>query len=105
MTTPAPAFIHPSIQAAERGVHYLEGVVRVYMMRSLDDSDTWVIDPASIGDEALLGDEDVENGECPCDRPDECKAAVERMEQLFMPSAEELMHMLAAELGYTAIKN
>ncbi|MET4614079.1 hypothetical protein ABIC28_005092 [Rhodococcus sp. PvR044] len=105
MTTPAPAFIHPSDQAAERGTHYLEGVVRVYMMRSLDDTDTWVLDPASIGDEALLGDEDVENGNCPCERPDECNAAVERMEQLFMPSAEELMHMLATALDFTATKN
>ncbi|WP_346923054.1 hypothetical protein [Glutamicibacter creatinolyticus] len=103
-TLTAPAFVHPSDQAAERGSHYVEGAVRVYLMRDLADTDKWVIDPASFGSSLELDDEII-NSECQCEKPQECDAVRTRMHHAEQPDGEELMHMLADALGYTVTKN
>ncbi|WP_404316301.1 hypothetical protein [Prescottella equi] len=102
-TTTAPSFVHPAEQATECGSHYIEGAVRVYLMRDLAGIDQWVIDPASFG--SSLPAEETSNNECRCARPAECADVRTRMHMAELPDGEELMHMLADSLGYTVAKN
>ncbi|PCK23277.1 hypothetical protein [Rhodococcus qingshengii] len=106
MTVTDQAFVHPSEQAEARGTHYIEGAVQVYLMRDLDGTDAWVVDPSSFG-ESLYSDHDkgLENGECRCGNPAECEAVKIRMAMANLPDGEELMHMLADSLGYTVTKH
>ncbi|WP_301851087.1 hypothetical protein [Rhodococcus pyridinivorans] len=93
-----------SDQAQEKGTHYIEEAVRVYLMRDLDGKDKWVIDPASFG-EPLHSDYDEPLAtECLCDRADDCTATVSRMKDVSLPDGSELMYMLAEALGYTVTK-
>lgn len=51
-------------RAAARGGHYIEESVSVYLMRDLAGTNTWVIDPASLG-AALETDNNMpSNAEC-----------------------------------------
>lgn len=96
----------PAYELAEVcGTHYIEEVARVYLMRDLGGTDAWVIDPASFGEPLYSDHEDGPvNPECRCERPDECEAVVDRMREVVLPCGEELMHMLAAALGYAVTK-
>ncbi|MFF0818629.1 hypothetical protein ACFYVR_26300 [Rhodococcus sp. NPDC003318] len=103
------AYVGLSEVAAERGTHYVEEAVRVYLMRDLNGADRWVIDPTTFGDPLFseysdYGDSGPVNDECRCERPDECAAVVERMSRVGMPDGEELMRMLAAARGYTVTR-
>ncbi len=54
MTNPTAAAPEPYLcggeRAAAHGAHYIEETVRVYLMRDLAGTDTWVIDPTCFGD-------------------------------------------------------
>ncbi|MFZ2175683.1 MAG: hypothetical protein WAW17_16925 [Rhodococcus sp. (in: high G+C Gram-positive bacteria)] len=104
MTAPTP-YLSASDLAAARGTHYIEEAVRVYLMRDLDGENTWVIDPSTFGEGLYSDYEDPVNVECQCERPDECEAVAAQMSRVDLPDGKELMHMLAAALGYTATKN
>lgn len=105
MTVTEQAFVHPSEQAEARGTHYIEEGVRVYLMRDLSGTDTWVVDPSSFGESLCSDYEDLENGNCLCGKPAECEAIKGRMAMANLPDGEELMHMLADSLGYTVTKS
>lgn len=106
MTTTEQVFVHPSEQAEKRGTHYIEEAVRVYLMRDLNGTDAWVIDPSSFGESLCTDyDEGLESGNCLCGKPDECEAVKGRMAMANLPDGEELMHMLADSLGYTVTKS
>ncbi|MYV32001.1 hypothetical protein GQ649_32915 [Rhodococcus sp. DSM 6344] len=104
MSAPAP-YLSASDRAVLKGAHYVEEAVRVYLMRDLDGSNTWVIDPTTFG-EPLYSDYDdgpvIE--ECQCERPDECAGVVKVMSGIGLPDGEELMWMLADGLGYSVAK-
>ncbi|MCX5046225.1 hypothetical protein OG921_23930 [Aldersonia sp. NBC_00410] len=106
MSTPVP-YVSASDRACERGTHYIEEAVRVYLMRDLDGTDRWVIDPTTFGDPLFsdYADHGPVRDECQCGRPDECAAVVARMLKVTMPDGEELLHMLAAALGWTVTKD
>lgn len=91
-------------RAAARGAHYIEEAVRVYLMRDLNGTDTWVIDPTCFGDSLYSEYPEPQNPECLCERPDECGQILDRMTQVDLPDGTELMFMLAAALGYTLTK-
>ena len=104
MSAPAP-YLSASDRAALKGAHYVEEAVRVYLMRDLDGSNTWVIDPTTFG-EPLYSDYDdgPVSEECQCERPDECAGVVKVMSGIGLPGGEELMRMLADGLGYSVAK-
>nr|WP_250776434.1 hypothetical protein [Rhodococcus sp. MSC1_016] len=93
-------------RALERGTHYIEESVWVYLMRDWDGTDRWVLDPVTVDGCGLdSGLEDgARNSECMCDNKAECNAIRERMDKVYLPTAEDLMHLLAASLGYTVTK-
>lgn len=49
MTTIETVFVHPADQAEQRGTHYIEDSLSVYVMRDLDGADKWVLDPSVFG--------------------------------------------------------
>lgn len=106
MATAEQAFVHPSERADANGTHFIEEAVRVYLMRDLDGTDKWVIDPTCFS-EGLYSDYErgPVNSECRCGNPAECEAVKLRMDAAYLPDGEELMHMLADALGYTLTKN
>lgn len=95
-----------AVEAAAKGTHYIEEAVRVYLMRDLDGAAKWVVDPATVDGHPLESDYDggPVSAECLCDRPAECRAAVESMDEVDMPTATELLVLLAESLGYTIAK-
>ncbi len=105
MTNPTAAAPEPYLcggeRAAAHGAHYIEETVRVYLMRDLAGTDTWVIDPTCFGDALPSEYDDPQNSECRCETPDECADIVGRMDKVGLPDGEDLMFMLAAALGYT----
>ena len=65
--------------AHDHNEHYIEEAVRVYLMRAVDGTDTWIIDPTCFG-ESLYSDYDkLQNPECRCERPEECADVLDRM--------------------------
>ncbi|MET4614080.1 hypothetical protein ABIC28_005093 [Rhodococcus sp. PvR044] len=105
MTSAEQVVLNASDQAAVNGTHYIEEVVRVPLMRDLDGINLWVLDPAAL-DLAPESDYDgPQNRECRCGQPEECAVVVNEMAEESLPDAEELMHILATALGFTAIKN
>ncbi len=105
MTTTETVFVHPADQAEQRGSHYIEDSLSVYVMRDLGGTDKWVLDPSTFGESLYTSYEKPETGNCQCGKPEECEAAALRMGMASTPDAEELMHMLADHLGYTLTKN
>lgn len=99
-------FMSCSDEAAAKGTHYIEEAARVYLMRDLDGADKWVIDPATVDGYQLESDYDngPQNIECTCERPADCTATVKRMEAIDLPTADELLHLLAHALGCTVTK-
>lgn len=63
----------------------IEEAVRVYLMRDLDGSNTWVIDPTAFG-EPLYSDHDdgPVSEECQCERPDECAGVLKAMSGIWI---------------------
>ncbi|MBO8150837.1 hypothetical protein HYG77_36645 (plasmid) [Rhodococcus sp. ZPP] len=90
-------------RALERGTHYIEESIWVYLMRDWDGTDRWVLDPVTVDGCGLdSGLEDgARNSECMCDNQAECSAIRDRMDKVYLPTAEELLHLLAESLGYT----
>lgn len=92
--------------ALERGSHYIEESVCVYLMRDWDGTDRWVLDPVTVDGYGL--DSGLENGarnsECMCEDQAECNAIRDRMDRAALPTAEVLMHLLADLLGYSVTK-
>ncbi|MDV7357669.1 hypothetical protein R4282_32260 [Rhodococcus oxybenzonivorans] len=106
-TIPTPeAYMSQGERALERGTHYIEESVWVYLMRDWDGTDRWVLDPVTVDGCGLdSGLEDgARNTECMCEEKAECNAIRERMDKVYLPAAEELMHLLAESLGYTVTK-
>ncbi|UOT03557.1 hypothetical protein MPY17_32240 [Rhodococcus opacus] len=105
--TPTPQ-VHMSQaeRALERGSHYIEESVCVYLMRDWDGTDRWVLDPVTVDGYGL--DSGLENGarnsECMCEDQAECNAIRDRMDRAALPTAEVLMHLLADLLGYSVTK-
>lgn len=44
------------------------------------------------------------NSECMCEDKDECNAIRDRMDRADLPSADDLLHLLAESLGYTVTR-
>lgn len=85
--------------------HYIEEAVRVYLMRAVDGTDTWIIDPTCFGESLFSDYDEPQNSECLCERPEECADVLDRMRGVGLPDGKELMFMLAAALGYTVTKS
>ena len=67
MTTIETVFVHPADQAEQRGTHYIEDSLSVYVMRDLDGADKWVLDPSVFGESLYTSYEKPETGNCQCD--------------------------------------
>ncbi|SED97784.1 hypothetical protein [Rhodococcus koreensis] len=90
-------------RALARGTHYIEESIWVYLMRDWDGIDRWVLDPVTVDGCGLdSGLEDgARNSECMCEDQAECDAVRDRMDRAPLPSADDLLHLLAESLGYT----
>ena len=93
-------------RALDSGSHYIEESVWVYLMRDWDGTDRWVLDPVTVDGYGLdSGLEDgARNSECMCEDQAECNAIRDRMDRAALPTATDLMHLLADSLGYTLTK-
>jgi hypothetical protein len=88
------------------GYHHIEERPGVYIHANRDGTG-WELCDFSLADQGLFGlDNGASNDGCECgdhpggDRP-ECEAWKTRLDALPLPSGEDLMHMLAAALGYS----
>lgn len=76
--------------------HYIEASVQVYLRLS-DEGTHWIVDGASVDGYALdrgRSDDHATNEECACERDEECKALLEAANELRLPTAEELAHLI-----------
>ncbi|QYA99721.1 hypothetical protein I1A62_00590 (plasmid) [Rhodococcus sp. USK10] len=101
--TPAGVYLSQGERALARGTHYIEESIWVYLMRDWDGVDRWVLDPVAVDGCGL--DSGLENGarnsECMCEDREACDAIRDRMDRAPLPSADDLLHLLADSLGYT----
>lgn len=81
--------------------HYIEESVAIYLQRDPDGTDAWVLDPATLGGPLESNYEEPEIGNCECNRHFACKAVADRMVEVSLPDAEDVMRMLADALGFT----
>ena len=104
--TPAEVYMCQGERALTRGTHYIEESIWVYLMRDWDGIDRWVLDPVTVDGCGLdSGLEDgARNSECMCEDKDECNAIRDRMDRAALPSADDLLHLLAESLGYTVTR-
>lgn len=92
-------------RALERGSHYIEESIWVYLMRDWDGTDRWVLDLTVDGYGLDSGLENgARNSECLCEDQAECNAIRDRMDRATLPTADDLMHLLADSLGYSVTK-
>ena len=98
--TPAEVCRTQGERALDRGTHYIEESIWIYLMRDWDGIDRWVLDPVTVDGCGL--DNGARNSECMCEDKDECTAIQDRMERL--PSTDDLLHLLAESLGYTVTR-
>lgn len=86
--------------------HKIEEVAKVYLQLN-EDGTGWEIDPVTCDGSPLFGyDNGPIDDECMCGRSTsvEHMALIGRAEAMDLPTAEELLHLLAEELGYTVTK-
>lgn len=85
--------------------HFIEDSVTVYL-RLDDKSEKWIVDGPSIDGYPLDSHDDnnPQNRECTCEDATACDKALEYGHKLPLPTAEQLMHLLAESLGYTLTK-
>lgn len=87
----------------ERGTHYIEESVSVYLMRDPDGVDDWILDPTTVSGEALDStlEHGPEIGNCECGQSSECARIAAQMGSVAaLPNGHQLLVMLAAALGY-----
>jgi hypothetical protein len=80
--------------------HFIEQTVRVYLRLS-DDGTRWIVDGPTVDGHSLdSAREDLcaTNSECACDRPAECRQVLEAAEKLPLPTAAELVALIAEAL-------
>ncbi|WP_016881389.1 MULTISPECIES: hypothetical protein [unclassified Rhodococcus (in: high G+C Gram-positive bacteria)] len=104
---PTPqVYMSQAERALERGSHYIEESIWVYLMRDWGGTDRWVLDPVTVDGHGL--DSGLENGarnsECMCEDQTECNAIRARMDRAALPTAGDLLHLLADSLGYILTK-
>ncbi|MDF3310458.1 hypothetical protein P3H15_36180 [Rhodococcus sp. T2V] len=101
--TPAGVYLSQGERALARGTHSIEESIWVYLMRDWDGIDRWVLDPVTVDCCGL--DSGLENGarnsECMCEDRTGCDAVRDRTA---LPSADDLLHLLAESLGYTVTR-
>ncbi|WP_006243430.1 hypothetical protein [Mycolicibacterium tusciae] len=90
--------IHPP------AAHFIEQTVAVHLRLS-DDGTRWIVDGPSVDGyplDSTYADLSATNSECACDRPEECTQVRDRADTLPLPTAAELVAMLADALDTPA---
>ena len=81
--------------------HYIEEIATVYLKLT---SDGWAVDGPALDGYALHGyDAGPISANCECGDKPECEQLVAEAEQLPLPTAEQLLGLLASALGYTVM--
>ncbi|WP_241031635.1 hypothetical protein [Rhodococcus koreensis] len=81
--TPAEVYTSQGECALDRGTHYVEESIWVYLMRDWDGIDRWVLDPVTVDGCGLdSGLDGARDSECMCEDKDECNAIWDWMDRL-----------------------
>lgn len=81
-------------------VHLIEQTIRVYLRLS-DDGTRWIVDGPTVDGAALDSAHDdlaSTNSECACQRPEECAALRTIADRLPLPTASQLVGLIADAL-------
>jgi hypothetical protein len=84
--------------------HFIEQAVQVYLRLS-DDGTRWIVDGATVDGHSLDSAREelcTTNCECACGRPAECRAVLEHADKLPLPTAAELVVLMAEALELPA---